>query len=75
MPGLSTPGPKLTAGHTDDAIETFRASLADRPNNAYALYGLAEALKQKGEGAETERIEARFRDVWLGSGTPDLKAL
>ena len=47
MPGLSTPGPKLTAGHTDDAIETFRASLADRPNNAYALYGLAEALKQK----------------------------
>jgi tetratricopeptide (TPR) repeat protein len=66
---------QLAAGRTDDAIETFRASLADRPNNAYALYGLAEALKQKGERAETERIEARFRDVWLGSGTPDLKAL
>lgn len=66
---------ELAAGRTDDAIETFRASLANTPNNAYALYGLAEALKRKSHGAEAEIIEARFRAAWLGSGAPDLKAL
>jgi Flp pilus assembly protein TadD len=66
---------QLAAGHTDDAIETFRASLANAPNNAYALYGLAEALKRKGDTAQAEIIEARFRAAWLGSGAPDLKGL
>lgn len=64
---------QLAAGRTDDAIETFRASLASRPNNAFALYGLAEALKRKGDMAEAEAIEARFHAAWSGNGMPDLK--
>jgi tetratricopeptide (TPR) repeat protein len=66
---------ELAAGHTDDAIENFRASLTSRPNNAYALYGLMKALEQKGDTAEAEKIEARFHAAWSGDGVPDLKAL
>jgi Flp pilus assembly protein TadD len=65
---------QLAAGRTDEAIATFRASLASRPNNAYALYGLAEALRRKGDMAEAEAIEGRFHAAWSGNGTPDLKA-
>lgn len=66
---------QLAAGRTDDAIESFRASLARRPNDAYALYGLAEALRKKGLADEATQTEARFRADWTGQGTPDLKAL
>ena len=66
---------QLAAGQTDNAIETFRASLKSQPNNAYALYGLSEALKRKGDTAEAEVIEARFRAAWSGNGTLDPKAL
>jgi tetratricopeptide (TPR) repeat protein len=66
---------QLAAGQTDAAIRTFRDSLTATPNNAYALYGLAQALKLKGETAEAKLIEARFRAAWTGPGTPDLKAL
>jgi tetratricopeptide (TPR) repeat protein len=66
---------QLAAGQTDNAIENFRVSLTSSPNNAYALYGLSEALKRKGDVAEAEVMEARFRAAWSGNGTPDLKAL
>ena len=65
---------QLNAGQTDDAIATFRASLAHTPNNAYALYGLAEALKRKGDNAGAADTETRFRAAWSGIGSPDLNA-
>jgi tetratricopeptide (TPR) repeat protein len=66
---------QLAAGRTDDAIQTFRDSLVRTPNNSYALYGFAEALKAKGMRDAAAEAEARFRAAWSGKGTPDLKAL
>lgn len=66
---------QLAAGHVDDAIQSFRDSLVRTPNNAYALYGLAEALKAKGDTTGADAMEARFQAAWSGRGTPDLKAL
>jgi tetratricopeptide (TPR) repeat protein len=66
---------ELAAGRTDDAIQTFQESLVSTPNNAYALYGLAEALKRKGDTAAANVIESRFRAAWSGPGRPELKSL
>jgi tetratricopeptide (TPR) repeat protein len=66
---------QLAAGRTDDAIQTFRDSLVRTPNNSYALYGLAEALKVRGMRDAAVEAEAKFRAAWSGKGTPDLKAL
>ena len=66
---------QLAAGQTDDAIQTFRDSLVRTPNNSYALYGLAEALKVRGMRDAAVEAEAKFRAAWSGKGTPDLKAL
>jgi tetratricopeptide (TPR) repeat protein len=66
---------QLAAGQTDDAIQTFRDSLVRTPNNSYALYGLAEALKAKGMQDAAAEAEAKFRAAWSGKDTPDLKAL
>jgi tetratricopeptide (TPR) repeat protein len=66
---------QFAAGQTDDAIQTFRDSLVRTPNNSYALYGFAEALKVKGMRDAAAEAEARFRAAWSGKGTPDLKAL
>jgi tetratricopeptide (TPR) repeat protein len=66
---------QLAAGHVDDAIQSFRDSLDHAPNNAYALYGLAQALKAKGDTAGADAIEARFQAAWAGRGTPDLKTM
>jgi tetratricopeptide (TPR) repeat protein len=66
---------QLSAGHVDDAIQSFRDSLIRAPNNAYALYGLAQALKAKGDTAGADAMQARFQAAWSGRGTPDLKAM
>jgi tetratricopeptide (TPR) repeat protein len=68
-------GAQLAAGKLDDAIQTFRDCLARTPNNAYALYGLTVALKEKGDTAGASAIEVRFEAAWSGPGSPDLKAL
>ena len=66
---------ELAAGQIDEAIQTFRDSLVRMPNNAYALYGLAQALKAKGLMDAAAETEAKFQAAWSGQGTPDLKAL
>jgi tetratricopeptide (TPR) repeat protein len=66
---------QLAAGQTDDAIQIFRDSLVRTPNNSYALYGLAEALKVKGMQDAAADAEAKFRAAWSGKSTLDLKAL
>jgi tetratricopeptide (TPR) repeat protein len=59
---------QLAAGRTDDAIQTFRDSLVRTPNDAYALYGLAQALKAKGITDAATEVEGQFRAAWSGPG-------
>ncbi len=66
---------QLAAGQTEEAIQTFRDSLVRTPNNAYALYGLAQALTMAGMKDAAGEAEARFNAAWSGTGAPDLKTL
>ena len=59
---------QLAAGQADDAIQTFRDSLVRTPNDAYALYGLAQALKAKRMTDAAAEVEGRFRATWSGPG-------
>jgi tetratricopeptide (TPR) repeat protein len=56
----------LMNGDTRAARDAFGASLARRPNNAWALYGLAQAYKREGRLLESQAVEDRFRRAWMG---------
>ncbi len=66
----------VKAGELDKAEQAFRSSLAKAPNNAWALYGLAEVYKQRGDKAGEEATRKLFRNAWAGDGdTLDLAKL
>lgn len=66
----------VKAGELDKAEQAFRSSLAKAPNNAWALYGLAEVYKQRGDKAGEEATRKLFRNAWAGEGdTLDLAKL
>ena len=54
----------LHAGKANDAEKTYRDDLARHPGNGWALYGLMQALKAEGRGAEASAAEAEFRTAW-----------
>jgi tetratricopeptide (TPR) repeat protein len=66
----------VKAGDLDRAEQAFRASLAKAPNNAWALYGLAEVYKQRGDKVGEEATRKLFSNAWAGQGeTLDLAKL
>jgi tetratricopeptide (TPR) repeat protein len=54
----------LRVGKANDAERTYRDDLARHPGNGWALYGLMQALKAEGRGAEASAAEAEFRTAW-----------
>jgi tetratricopeptide (TPR) repeat protein len=56
----------LQAGDTRQAEVAFRASLKSTPQNAWALFGLQEALGRLGETAEREEVARRLERAWAG---------
>jgi tetratricopeptide (TPR) repeat protein len=56
----------LAAGRPAEAEEAFRAALRRAPNNGWALFGLAQAAKARGDGAAAREAEARLDKVWVG---------
>ncbi len=58
----------VKAGELDKAEQAFRSSLTKAPNNAWALYGLAEVYKQRGDKAGEEATRKLFRNAWAGQG-------
>jgi len=56
----------LAAGRPAEAEEAFRAALRRAPNNGWALFGLAQAAKARGDGAAAQDAEARLDKVWVG---------
>lgn len=57
---------QLIANRPRDAEASFRQDLKRYPNNGWALYGLAEALRRQNRRAEALRAQADFRAAWPG---------
>jgi tetratricopeptide (TPR) repeat protein len=58
----------LRAGQLDDAEDVFRASLARTPSNGWALRGLMEVYRQRGDAVSLQLAQRRFETTWLGKG-------
>ena len=66
----------LRAGRLDDAEQVFRTSLARTPSNGWALRGLMEVYKQRGDKPALAAASKRFDTTWLGKpGGPALSML
>lgn len=56
----------LLAGRTDEAEQAFRASLVRAPNNGWALYGLSEVFKRRGDSRSAGAAERLLAKAWAG---------
>jgi tetratricopeptide (TPR) repeat protein len=66
----------LRAGQLDAAEQTFRASLVRTPSNGWALRGLMEVYRKRGDTAALAAAQKRFDTTWLGKpGGPALSLL
>ena len=63
----------LRAGQLDKAEQVFRTSLARTPSNGWALRGLMEVYRVRGDSAALAAARQRFANTWLGQ--PDGPAL
>lgn len=62
---------QLMAGNLAGAEETFRASLVRAPNNGWALFGLTQVFKRRGDEADAKAAQQLLDDAWVG----DLRTL
>ncbi|MEL6244436.1 MAG: hypothetical protein AAFQ85_03725 [Pseudomonadota bacterium] len=67
----------LRNGQADRAEREFFRTLLNSPNNAYALYGLAEAYKAQGDARSETHARHLFSEAWIGNPeeTPELTKL
>jgi tetratricopeptide (TPR) repeat protein len=66
----------LRAGQLDQAEQVFRTSLARTPSNGWALRGLMEVYRVRGDSAALAAARQRFATTWLGKPEgPALSAL
>jgi len=56
----------LQAGRLDEAERAFRASLARVPNNGWALYGLQQVYRERGDVMGAREADKRLQDAWFG---------
>jgi tetratricopeptide (TPR) repeat protein len=56
----------LQHGRPDEAERVFRKALEEFPNNAWALYGLREALKIQGQTSAVAEVDERLNAAWVG---------
>ncbi len=63
----------LRSGQPDAAEKTFRDSLARTPSNGWALRGLIEVYRKRGDEAALAAAQKQFATTWLGK--PDGPAL
>ena len=54
----------LRQGRAAQAEAAYRESLQRQRGDGWALYGLAQALRQQGREADALAVEAQFRDAW-----------
>lgn len=66
----------LRAGKLEAAEQVFRASFLRTPSNGWALRGLIEVYRQRGDHDALAAAQKRFDSTWLGKkGGPDLARL
>jgi tetratricopeptide (TPR) repeat protein len=67
----------LADGQVDRAEREFFKTLIKSPNNAYALFGLAESYKAQGNGRSEAHARHLFDEAWIGPSdeTPELSRL
>ena len=66
----------LRAGRIDEAEKAFRESLAQTASNGWALRGLMEVYRLRGDMPALRATQKRFDTTWLGKkGGPILAAL
>lgn len=56
----------LQAGKTERAEQLFIETLTVTPNNAYALYGLAQTYKAQGDKDAAKFAERLYKKAWFG---------
>lgn len=56
----------LQKGDLDGAEQAFRGSLVQTPNNGWALYGLAEVYKKRGDAKRAAAAEELLGKAWSG---------
>jgi tetratricopeptide (TPR) repeat protein len=67
---------RLRQGRLDDAEKAFRDSLAQVRNSGWALAGLAETYKRKGDAKAERATRAAFSRAWFGEKAgPDVARL
>lgn len=58
----------LKAGRSEEAEQVFRESLARTPSNGWALRGLVEVYRQRGDAKALAAAQKRYASTWLGQG-------
>jgi len=67
---------RLRQGRLDDAEKAFRDSLAQVRNSGWALAGLAETYKRKGDAKAERATRAAYSKAWFGDKAgPDIAGL
>ena len=67
---------RLRQGRLDDAERAFRDSLGRVRNNGWALAGLAEVYRKKGDAGAEKAARQAYSRTWFGpGGGPDLARL
>lgn len=61
---LSLGAAQLAAGDAAAAEQTYRKDLEYNPENGWALYGLAQALRALDKSGEAAEVEARLAKAW-----------
>src|SRR5262249_44481794 len=57
----------LKAGQNREAEEIYQQDLHRFPENGWALFGLAQALRAQGKSKEAAAADGRFRKAWAGA--------
>jgi cytochrome c-type biogenesis protein CcmH/NrfG len=65
----------LRQGKLDEAEKAFRDSLARVRSNGWALAGLTEVYKRKGDAKAEALARQAFARAWLGGAAPDIARL
>ncbi len=65
----------LRQGRLDAAEKALRDSLARVRSNGWALAGLAEVYKRKGDAKAEALARQAYTRAWLGGGAPDMGRL